>query len=105
MSHAIGAIKFQDGAVRFYEYNGTSDLVIGRHYATTEEVHNNWRNHTEPKCQHNKEEDVSIYADYASGIYMKGKACKCCGSLTGERDEYGAVEDFPTERWASPFFI
>lgn len=32
MSHANGAIKFNDGLIRYYEYDGTSDYVISHHY-------------------------------------------------------------------------
>ncbi len=43
MSHATGALKFKDGTIRYYEYGGTSDVVLSHHYATTQEVGDNWR--------------------------------------------------------------
>ena len=57
MSHAIGMIKFKDGKIRFYEYNGTSDVPISHHYNTRHEVNDNWRNHEWLDCECGEEED------------------------------------------------
>ena len=42
MSHTTGALRFKDGLIRFYEYDGTVDLVLSHHYETVEEVSENW---------------------------------------------------------------
>lgn len=28
MSHANGEVKFKDGSIKYFEYNGTSDICI-----------------------------------------------------------------------------
>lgn len=33
MGHSIGAIRFSDGTIRYYEYNGTSDIVLSCRYS------------------------------------------------------------------------
>lgn len=84
MSHAIGAIKFGDGLIRFYEYNGTSDYVISFHYRTPDQVSANWRSGNEVQCVCGEEEHVSIYSSYGDGFYMDGYACKYCNSVRTE---------------------
>jgi hypothetical protein len=37
MSHSIGAIKFQDETIKWYEYNGTCDIPISHTYNTKDE--------------------------------------------------------------------
>ncbi len=61
MSHSLGAIKFDDGLIRYYEYNGTADVVISRHYKSSEEVGDNWRNHIWQTCECGNEEEVMIF--------------------------------------------
>lgn len=84
MSHAIGAIKFGDGLIRFYEYNGTSDYVISYHYRTPDQVSENWRSSKHVECDCGEEEPVSIYSSYGGGFYMDGYACKFCNSVRTE---------------------
>ena len=84
MSNAIGGIRFKDGTIRYYEYSGSYDMVISAHYATTQEVYDNWRTYPEMACKCGKEEDVELYSSYGGGFYFTGQACKDCGSCRGE---------------------
>jgi len=104
MSHAMGQIKFKDGTIRYYEYNGTFDVPISHHYATTDEVSKNWREHEWLDCTCGKEEDVSIYTCYGGGFYLKGKACKKCNSVRQEYSEDGEITIIDrknTDDWAN----
>lgn len=99
MSHAIGAIKFKDGTLRFYEYDGTSDVVLSHHYATTKEVRDNWRNGSWLYCECGSEEDVMLYSSYGYGFYIEGKACKTCKSVHTLEYDFDVIECDETEDW------
>ncbi len=80
MSHELGAIKFKDGTIKYYEYNGTSDVPISHTYDTSSEVDKNWRNQSWLNCTCGQEEEVEIYT---GGGYIEGggKACRKCNSV------------------------
>jgi hypothetical protein len=81
MSHANGVVKFSDGLIMYYEYDGTVDNVVSHLYATEFGLWDHWRNHTLNKCQCEHEEDVIAYSDYGDGFYFKAKACRKCASI------------------------
>lgn len=101
MSHSTGAIKFKDNTIRYYEYDGTSDVVISHHYKTLDEVGNNWRKAKWLKCNCLNEEPVSIFSQDGLGFYIEGKACKECKSVTSNEDDFDRVERDQTEDWAN----
>lgn len=44
MSHAIGAVKFKnDNKIMYYEYDGTSDVVLPKLHLNIEGVNEEWR--------------------------------------------------------------
>ena len=100
MSHATGAIRFKDNTIRYYEYNGTSDVVLSHHYATTKEVGDNWRDGEWLDCKCGGEEPVSIYTQYGGGYYIDGVACKKCNSVTSNDADFDMIESDETEHWA-----
>lgn len=100
MSHSLGAIKFQDGIIRYYEYDGTSDIVISHHYATAQEVFDNWRNHKWLDCKCVNNEPVSIYTSYGDGYYIDGSACKKCNSVQSNEMFFHIIEPYETDDWA-----
>lgn len=84
MSHAVGAVKFADGEILFYEYNGTSDVAIPQLWPTTQEVDDNWRSGEWRNCQCAPvavHEPVSIMTTYGGGFYWNGRACRQCMSI------------------------
>jgi hypothetical protein len=99
MSHATGALKFKDGTIRYYEYDGTADVVLSHHYATTEEVSENWRKGEWLNCNCGKEEPVSIFTQYGGGYYIDGKACKNCNSVTSNESDFDIIERNEQEDW------
>ena len=103
MSHSIGAVKFKDGEVKFYEYNGTVDVPISHIYDTVDEVNENWRNHEWVNCTCGKEEPVSIFSDYGGGFYFDGLACKNCKSVCTPGD-FNIIEREHTDDWAKNIF-
>ena len=100
MSHSTGALKFKDGTIRYYEYDGTSDIVLSHHYESTQEVSDNWRKGEWLDCNCGKEEPVSIYTTYGGGYYIEGMACKNCKSVRSNELDFDIIENDETEHWA-----
>lgn len=107
MSHAHGMVKFSDGTVGFYEYDGTSDVVCTSVKATSEEVSRDWRspaNRAECTCG-NESEPVEIMTYYGSGFHWNGKACRACLAITDGimpydcDDDVGLTDGIPS--WAN----
>ncbi len=100
MSHALGALKFKDGTIKYYEYDGTSDVVLSHFYDTPEEVSDNWRKGTWINCGCGNEESVMIFSSYGAGYYIEGKACKNCKSVTSNDVDFDMIESDNTDHWA-----
>jgi hypothetical protein len=82
MSHAGGTVKFKDGLVLHYEYDGTSDVCISKLYDTFDEMWANWRTFPKVECKCEKDEDVTIHSTYGSGFEWEGGACRKCMCIT-----------------------
>jgi len=82
MSHASGQVKFKDGEVMFFEYNGTSDVYIPTLFRTAEELNDNWRGDHWKECVCGKAEDVLVYTSYGGGWTVPWRACKSCMGMT-----------------------
>jgi len=92
MSHASGAVRFPDGKVMFYEYNGTSDVAISHLYDNMQGVADNWRKGERLHCECEKGmEPVEIYSSYG-GFTYPGEACRTCRALHGPRYTPEAVD-------------
>lgn len=79
MSHSNGEVKFNDGSIKHFEYNGTSDICIPKLYDTYDEMTDNWRKWKQGECTCNHhEESVEIYTDYGDGFHWSGTACGKC---------------------------
>jgi len=104
MSHATGVLRFKDGTIKYYEYDGTSNIVLSHHYDTLQEVSDNWRRGSWINCRCGKEEPVSIYTNYGKGYYIEGVACKYCNSVKSNEDDFDIIEIDETEHWAKGLF-
>lgn len=89
MSHSSGLVRFSDGEIWHFEYNGTSDFCISHIYKTAQEVSDNWRNHEWVNCSCGKSEQVEVYSFYGRGFMMDGTACRKCCSLNVDMDDCG----------------
>lgn len=88
MSHAVGAVRFDDGKILYYEYDGTSDVAIAKLYETRDEVYENWRESPPAHCTCGKTEPVRIMTTYGGGSAWDGRACRHCRAITdGFMDE------------------
>lgn len=85
MSHASGAVRFPDGKVMFYEYNGTSEVAISHLYDNMQSVSDNWGKSPWLICTCPGMEQVEIYSSYGGGFTYPGKACRTCRALYGPR--------------------
>ena len=108
MSHAMGAVRFPDGLILYYEYDGTSDFVISCLHDSKAEVSAEWRKHSPRVCTCPKMETVEIYADYGNGFSWVGLACRICRAVAGcsrhpfeiewgEPDDFGLPRETPRE--------
>lgn len=100
MSHAMGAVRFQDGTLLYYEYNGTSDTVISKLYASEQEVRDNWRSWTHAGCHCGGDEPVEIMSTYGGGGWWRGRACRTCMAVTsGLVPFYDDVSHIQEDGW------
>lgn len=93
MSHAIGAVRFSDGKIMFYEFNGTADIAEENLYATAKQLSNHWRNHGKRECKCEKSEAVRIMDTYGSGKHWNGAACRKCKVITDGFFPYGITRE------------
>lgn len=103
MSHANGEVRFNDGSIKHFEYNGTSDICIPKLYDTYDEMTDNWRKYKKEECNcKHYEEPVEIYASYGDGTYWNGTACRKCMMIIkgGEPFEDDIVYTDGIPEWA-----
>lgn len=84
MSHANGLVRFPDGEVFHFEYDGTSDVVCTSLKRTYAEVRRDWRtpaNQAQCTCGQ-PPEVVELTTDYGDGSAWPGKACRRCMAVT-----------------------
>lgn len=59
MSHANGKVRFNDGSIKHFEYNGSDNICIPKLYDTYDEMIENWRSFNtlveENNTPHNKQ--------------------------------------------------
>lgn len=84
MSHANGLVRFPDGEVMHFEYDGTSDIVCRSLKRTYPELKRDWRtaaNQADCNCGQPAEK-VEMFTDYGRGFSWEGKACRRCMAVT-----------------------
>ncbi len=100
MSHAHGLVKFPDGTIKHFEYDGTSDICCPKLWDTSEEVDKHWREEDRQKqCTCGKEpEIIEIYSSYGGGYWWKSTGCKQCNVIidvfTDDKDEVEGCPDW-----------
>ena len=94
MSHSTGLVRFPDGTVRWFEYDGTTDYVRPKLYNTQKELSDNWREeyrHSDCECRCKRpsleynEHRVELFADYGYGFTFEGGACPVCNAIIWPR--------------------
>jgi hypothetical protein len=89
MSHSSGKVYFNDGAVLWFEYNGTADIVQPHLYKTIEELQAHWRREDWAECTCGRPpEPVIIEWHYGDGMHVPGYACRKCMVITGPLDPW-----------------
>lgn len=99
MSHSEGQVRFKDGVIKFFEYNGNCDCISSILFDTYEEMKDNWKKDIEPpKCECIAE-PVEFYTCYGGGITWAGTACRKCGKILDS--DYLGEEGFEsrTPKW------
>jgi hypothetical protein len=97
MSHAQGQCRFEDGEIWWWEYDGTSDIVLRPLFKTSDELSENWRKGLNRGCTCGGHEIVELAHDYGGGSYWHGSACRKCGAITSEweMDEINYTDGHP----------
>ena len=89
MSHATGLVRFSDGLIRFFEYNGTADVCQPTLWSTRAELYEHWRNDDWKLCTcGNPPEAVELHADYGRGLNWSSTACRQCQVIVDCSDPY-----------------
>jgi hypothetical protein len=80
MSHANGLVRFTDGTIRFFEYDGTSDACRPKLWAKYSSIRRHWREKGYWKaCTCNQSsETVDAFTDYGNGLSWMTTACRRC---------------------------
>jgi len=102
MSHAYGQLRFSDGLILHFEYNGTSDVCISNLHNTKEGVCNHWRRQEWLKCNCGRDEAVEVANNYGDGSWSPdGRACRHCKAITFDpvqaymyANENGEIKEF-----------
>ena len=84
MSHAYGQVRFGDGLILHFEYDGTSDVCLPHLWSSPQEVMAHWRRGLEwqeCKCGREIPEPVIIAHDYGNGEWWYGGACRDCYAI------------------------
>jgi hypothetical protein len=94
VSHTQGKVYIDSKLFGYFEWNGTSDVIIPRVYKTNEELQANWRTEDEKQagwdlvkdCPHRSDGqivvDAILYTDYGDGFHWKGQVCIECMVIT-----------------------
>lgn len=89
MSHAYGQVKFEDGTILHFEYNGTVDVAMTQLFDSREGVKEHWRESLRyVECNCGNDEPVELATDYGSGKSWNGRACRHCMAITGGFEPY-----------------
>ncbi|MNL91055.1 hypothetical protein D3C81_07830 [compost metagenome] len=101
MSFAGGQVRFEDGVIKYFQYDGTSDFCIPNLYDTHKELMANWNKDKTQECNHvSSDERVEIYSDYADGAHWYGTACRKCNLLINGLDPL----NLKSEEYEIPFY-
>jgi len=108
MSHSSGLVKFKNGNIYHYEYNGTVDVCFPMLYKTLEELGDNWRRDDFWKeCTCGSKEWVQIFSSYGGGFYWSGKACEKCmviEDFLSPFDNDGLIHHNGEPKWATRYY-
>lgn len=102
MSHVNGMVRFSDGVVMHYEYDGTSDVTVSALWDTYEEMLAHWRGDDWNDCRCGHDESVRLFTTYGGAFHWDGRACRHCRAITEGLmpfDDDKSIED-GTPDWA-----
>lgn len=88
MSSSHGLVRFDDGVVMYFTYNGTADVCHSHLYRTETQLLQHWKFQASCDCKCAKQENVDIWSTYGGGFGWSGKACRECCLITHGLDPY-----------------
>jgi hypothetical protein len=108
MSNSIGKIRFSDGQILFFKYNGTYNAAINALYEDQDSAWGAESKNKDCKCSSGSEK-VEIATDYGGGIRWTGFACRNCSLLTNGstdpyRTEYAESDEDESGYYSPPIF-
>ncbi len=78
MSRASGAVRFGDGTILFFLYNGTCDQVWPELFDTSRQSWDSYGENIGKVCTCGGAEPVRLTQTYGGGSHWAGTACKTC---------------------------
>lgn len=77
MSEVLGLVKFKDGTIKYFVYNGVVNIAGPKLFDTCEKMYKKNNEYIDIEVKHSiDDEEVEIYSDYANGFYWTGRANK-----------------------------
>lgn len=78
MSSAVGKVRFRDGTIMYFRYDGTCDICNDRLFKSIDELDENWRKEKSIEVDEGKHpyEPVTIANAYAFGYHWEGFASR-----------------------------
>ena len=95
MSHASGLVRFEDGTIRHFEYDGTSDFCHPKLWRTFASMDKHWHeDHPLKECTCGRApEKVAAFTHYGGGMSWQTTACRHCGVIVDCDNPYELGED------------
>jgi hypothetical protein len=88
-----GALRFQDGTIKWYEYNSVGDNCMTGLFDSIKDVRQCMGDQCYKTCSCDRpKEPVEIVSFYGYGHHWKGEACRACMAITFGTDPFEAPD-------------
>jgi hypothetical protein len=106
VSYAHGAVRFSDGTIKYFEFNGYEDYCYRKLFDEKHKLSPAGSDNllfTECSCGQ-ESEYVEMVTEDCGGFYWKGTACRNCMVITGGVRPKGIVWGYPDWIDANGFY-
>jgi hypothetical protein len=107
VSHATGQVIVDGKIARWFEYNGTADVVLPKLFKSNAELSENWRiEQTVIPCPGACTlQDCLLYTDYGGGYHWPGVVCLNCDRVVEWFTPYdaGIINGHPLKHHNWPY--
>lgn len=100
MSSATGQVRFFDGVIMWFRYDGTGDVCIDPLWENQSGLSKNWRSEPDmAPCLCGQDEPCDIACNYGAGMLWSGRACRKCRVFTLGDDMIDVDEQYDLPSW------